>query len=167
MLLSNDNVQLTCPQQYPQLTYKTHFLLSLTWPSPFPGRSAMVSTTFAGTQTWRKLKRLKQSTYMIALRARVHRGSSIIHLTHVNVWESIGKPCSCMQFRKSCIFYYKSHVNPYQYCKSCENLYQVLQVTCTVSERAMRVHMIKSLSPQYQTILEKISLHCYRTTAHS
>ena len=36
-------------------TYKDSFFL-LTSPSPFPGRSAMVSTTFAGTQTWRKLK---------------------------------------------------------------------------------------------------------------
>ena len=41
-------------------------------------------------------------------------------LTHANVWESIGKPCSCTQFIKSCIFY----------CKSRENPYQVLQVMC-------------------------------------
>ena len=36
-----------------------------------------------------------------------------------------------------------------RYCKSRENLYQVLQVTCAVSERAMKlkVRMIKSLSP--------------------
>ena len=33
------------------------------------------------------------------------------------------KRCSCTQLIKSCIFYYKS----------CENLYQVLQVTCAVS----------------------------------
>ena len=77
MLLSNDNVKLI----YPQLTYKTHaFFFSLTWPSPFPGRSAMVSMTFAGTQTWRKLKGLKQSTSMTALRARVHGGSVTINL---------------------------------------------------------------------------------------
>ena len=31
----------------------------------------------------------------------------IIHLTHANVWESMGKPCSCMQFIKSRIFYYQ------------------------------------------------------------
>ena len=30
---------------------------------------------------------------------------------------------------KSRIFYYKSRENLYQYCKSCENPYQVLQVT--------------------------------------
>ena len=53
--------------------------------------------------------------------------------------EAMGKPCSCMQFIRSRIFYY----NPR------ENLYQVLQVTCAVSECAMKskVHMIKSLSP--------------------
>ena len=75
--------------------------------------------------------------------------SSIICLTHANVWESMGKPCSCTQFIKSRIFYYKSRENPYQYCKSRENLYQVLQVTCAASERAMKskVHTIKSLSP--------------------
>ena len=44
----------------------------------------------------------------------------VIHLTHVNVWESMGKPCSCMQFIK--IYY-----------KSCKNPYQVLQVTCAAS----------------------------------
>ena len=36
-----------------------------------------------------------------------------------------------------------------RYCKSRENPYQVLQIKCDVSERAMKskVHMIKSLSP--------------------
>ena len=63
------------------------------------------------------------------------------------------KPCSCTQFTKSCIFYCKSCKNPYQYYKSHENSYQysyqVLQVTRTTSEHAMKskVHMIKSLSP--------------------
>ena len=59
-------------------------------------------------------------------------------LTCTNVWKSMGKPCSCMQFIRSRIFYY----NPR------ENLYQVLQVTCAVSECATKskVHMIKSLS---------------------
>ena len=83
----------------------------------------------------------------------------IIRLTHANVWESMGKPCSCMQFIKSRIFYcksrenpyqyYKSRENPYQYYKSRENPYQVLQVTRAASERAMKskVRMIKSLSP--------------------
>ena len=32
----------------------------------------------------------------------------------------MGKPCSCMQFIKSCIFYCKSCENPYQYYKSRE-----------------------------------------------
>ena len=73
----------------------------------------------------------------------------IIRLTHANVWESMGKPCSCMQFIKSHIFYCKSRENPYQYYKSRENLYQVLQVMRGTSERAMKskVRMIKSLSP--------------------
>ena len=53
----------------------------------------------------------------------------IIRLTHANVWESMGKPCSCTQLIKSRIFYSKSRENPYQYCKSRENPYQVLQVT--------------------------------------
>ena len=53
----------------------------------------------------------------------------IIRLTHTNVWESMGKPCSCTQFIKSHIFYYKSRKNPYQCCKSRQNPYQVLQVT--------------------------------------
>ena len=73
----------------------------------------------------------------------------IIRLTHANVWESMGKHCSCMQFIKSRIFYYKSRENPYQYYKSRENPYQVLQVMHAASERAMKlkVRMIKSLSP--------------------
>ena len=71
------------------------------------------------------------------------------HIYHMsNVWESMGKPCSCTLFIKSRICN-KSHENPYQYYKSRENPYQVLQVTCAASERAMKskVHMIKSLSP--------------------
>ena len=44
----------------------------------------------------------------------------IIRLSHANVWESMGKPCSCMQFTKSRIFYCKSRENPYQYYKSRE-----------------------------------------------
>ena len=64
----------------------------------------------------------------------------IIRLTHVNVWESMGKPCSCTQF---IIFYYKSRDNPYQYYKSRENPYQVLQVTReSVSSTTSRVRCI-------------------------
>ena len=48
----------------------------------------------------------------------------IICLTHT----SMGKPCSCMQFIKSHIFYYKSRENPYQ----------VLQVMHAASECAMK-----------------------------
>ena len=57
--------------------------------------------------------------------------------------------------------YYKSRKNPYLYYKSHENLYQLLQVMRAVSECAM-IHMIKSLSPQYQAIPEKTSLVCCR-----
>ena len=32
---------------------------------------------------------------------------SIIHLTRTKVWESMGKPCSCMWFIQNHIFYYK------------------------------------------------------------
>ena len=65
-----------------------------------------------------------------------------------------GKPCSCMQFIKSRIFYYKSRDNPYQYYKSRENPYQVLQVTCTASERAMKIEgsygkIIITIVPSY------------------
>ena len=62
----------------------------------------------------------------------------IISLTCVKVWESMGKPCSYMQFIKSRFFFF--------YCKSRENLYQVLQVMCAASERAMKskVRLIKS-----------------------
>ena len=44
-----------------------------------------------------------------------------------------------------------------RYCKSCDNPYQVLQITRAVSECAMKskVRMIKLLSPQYQAIPEK------------
>ena len=72
----------------------------------------------------------------------------IIRLTHVNVWESMGKPCSCIQFIKSRIFYCKSRENPYQCYKSLENPYQVLQVMRTASECTVKlmVRMINSLS---------------------
>ena len=52
----------------------------------------------------------------------------IICLTHANVWESMGKPCSCTQFIKCRIFYSKSRENPYQ----------VLQVTCAAYDHAMK-----------------------------
>ena len=60
----------------------------------------------------------------------------IIRLTHANVRESMGKPCSCTQFIKSRIFYSKSRENPYQYCRSCENLYRY----CKSCALRMNVH---------------------------
>ena len=74
----------------------------------------------------------------------------MIHLTHVNVWKSMGKPCSCTQRAKSHIlFHYKSRKNSYQYYKSCKNPCPVLPVTYAAIESAMKskVRMIKSLSP--------------------
>ena len=41
-------------------------------------------------------------------------GKFIVCLTRANVCESMGKPCSCRQFIKSRLFYYKSRENPYQ-----------------------------------------------------
>ena len=72
-----------------------------------------------------------------------------ICLTHANVWESIGKPCSCTHFVKSRIFFTTSHVH--------------------ASEHATKskVRMIKSLSTQYQAIPEKISLVCCRWHCYS
>ena len=67
-------------------------------------------------------------------------------------------------------FYYKSHENLHQYCKSCKNPYLVLLLHA--SEHAMKsmVGMIKSSSLQYQAILEKTPLvrchwHCYSCCA--
>ena len=58
-----------------------------------------------------------------------------------------------------------------RYCKSRENLYQVLQVTCAVSKSAMKskVHMIKSYHHSTK-LYRKISLvcchwHCYSCCA--
>ena len=58
-------------------------------------------------------------------------------------------------------------LNPYQYYKSRENPYQVLQVTCAASERAM-VRMVKIIIttvPSYarSTMSElRIRLYCYQ-----
>ena len=72
---------------------------------------------------------------------------AVQHHSMSNSCECMGvnrKPCNCMQFIKSHTFYCKSRENLYQYYKSLENPYQVLQVTHAVSERAMKlkVHMI-------------------------
>ena len=47
------------------------------------------------------------------------------------------------------------------YCKSCKNLYHVLQITWAVFEHAMKSKFgkIKSLSPWYQAIPEKNNTH--------
>ena len=74
----------------------------------------------------------------------------IIHLTHVG--KPMEKPCSCIQFIKTSIFYRKSRENSYQYYKSRENLFRVPQVTCAASERA-KVRMISPyIVPSYTGI---------------
>ena len=108
------------------------------------------SETFEQTVRWKERDRMyKASTRASETPDVMVLLFIIIPLIHANVWESMGKPCSCMQFIKSRIFYSKSCKNPYQYYKSRENPYQVLQVTRAASERAMKlkVRMIKSLSP--------------------
>ena len=109
----------------------------------------------------------------------------IIHLTHVIVWESMGESlvaaCSLYKWDKLdlpinvsshviLIITYRTRdcmgVNGKAlqlhavYIKSCKNPYQVLPVTCSDCAMKSKVNMIKSLSPQYQAILEKYhSLH--------
>ena len=83
----------------------------------------------------------------------------IIHLTHTNVWESMGKPCSCMQFiYKKPSFLLQVSENVYQYCKSCKNPYQVLQVTC------IRFNVQWGL---YDKIIITISTKLYQKKYHS
>ena len=69
-------------------------------------------------------------------------------------YQHTSNSCKCMVGSLAAAVY----KNPYQYYKSRKNPYQVLQVMRPASERAMKskVIMIKSLSPQYQAILEKI-----------
>ena len=64
----------------------------------------------------------------------------IIRLTHANVWESMGKLCSCTQFIKSC-FASRARIHNYQ----------VLLVTCTASEHAMKMmeKIIVTIVPSY------------------
>ena len=72
--------------------------------------------------------------------------TQIYHMS--NLCECMGLNGEALQlhavYKKAVFLYYKSHKNPYQSCE-----YQVLQVTCTAPERAMKlkVRMIKSLSP--------------------
>ena len=84
---------------------------------------------------------------------------NIIHLTHANVWESIGKPCSYTQFIKSRIFYYKSRKNPYQYCKSRENQYQYCK------SRENQYQYCKSCENLYQ-VLQAMRESVSGTTSH-
>ena len=70
----------------------------------------------------------------------------------------MGKPCSCMQFIKSRICYYKSCENPYQYCKSRENPYQVLQVTREfVSGTTSHVRCVRTCN-EIEGLYDKITI---------
>ena len=44
-----------------------------------------------------------------------HEWRNLIRLTHANVWESMGKPCSCTEFIKSRILHYMSGKSLFQY----------------------------------------------------
>ena len=60
----------------------------------------------------------------------------IIGLTHMNVWESVGKPYSCMEYL-------------YLLLQVTQEPIAVLQIMCAVFEHAIKsnFYMIKSLSP--------------------
>ena len=73
----------------------------------------------------------KSTERLITIRVRLLVRFTIC-LTHTNLWELMGKPWSCMQFIKSCIVFYMSHENLYQYS--------------TASEHAL-VHVRNFLSP--------------------
>ena len=62
-------------------------------------------------------------------------------------WGSLAAACSLQK----AYFYCKSCDNLYQYYKSGENQYQVLQVTCTVSECAvkLKIKIIITIVPSY------------------
>ena len=85
-----------------------------------------------------------------------------------NSGECIGgneKPCSYIQFiKKLCN---KSHENPYQYCKSCENLYSLLppQVSGSLgrysyisnSQRQVGVELHWSIEQSHLSVSERLS----------
>ena len=58
----------------------------------------------------------------------------LIRLTHANVWESMGKPCMLHAVHKKPYFLLQVTRESISVCKSCENPYQVLQVTCNEIE---------------------------------
>ena len=64
------------------------------------------------------------------------------------------KPYFYYKSRKNLYQYCRSHENPYQYCRSYENPYQVPRLTCTASERAIKVEglydkIIVTIVPSY------------------
>ena len=115
-----------------QTLYSYYSTLLLSVPTGIPLHG---SVTTVSSVTFRPNTTNSNSDFFTPVKCRDHAYNFhiawiiiIIHLTHMNIWESIGKPCSCMHFINSHIFYYKS----------CENLCQLLQVTCAVSEHALK-----------------------------
>ena len=83
----------------------------------------------------------------------------IICLTHTNVWESIGKPCSCIEFIKN-IFYCKSRAreNPYLYKSRDQGILYLYFMYC--ESRALRA-MIKSFITTVATKLYRKQYHSF------
>ena len=76
------------------------------------------------------------------------------YYTHVNVWESMSKPCSCTRLIKSCIFHCKSHENPYQHYNSYKNSYQVLQVVhCVRTCNEIFITIVPSYANKYHSFV--------------
>ena len=134
MMLFNHNVQLTSNyiQRFFLFSYLTksipreisHGFHDFCW-----------YTSMEKTEGWIETK--------IALRARVVYKLMIyciiIRLTHTNVQESMGKPCSCMQFTK---------INAVVFTKLRKNSYQVLQVMGATSKHAKKLKVCTiTLSP--------------------
>ena len=76
----------------------------------------------------------------------------------------LGKPYSCMQFLKSCVFLLQvtqESVSVLQVYKSQENPYQVLQVTGTASERAMKSKVCTINHYHHSTKLNRKKYHLF------
>ena len=87
-----------------------------------------------------------------------------VHLTHTNVWESMGRLCSCAQYMKSC--FTASHTRIRISTKVMQELVSgtTSHVHCIWTCNEIKGSYDKSLSPWYQAtcIPEQISLVCCR-----
>ena len=110
MLLSNDNVKLI----YPQLTYKTHAFFFSYLAKSIPREISHGFHDFCWYPNMEKTERIEtkhiydstqgQSAWWVCYYKLI-----LSHLIHANVWESMGKPCSYMQFIKN-VFFTTSHM---------------------------------------------------------